>query len=312
MSGVRYITKLDECRNIWQALMPRETLTDLWAVRASFHEHFKRQMLFVIHETKGVADGLLPLSFVEECGAYAYFPGETWLGLTWLEQNRIVAANSDVLYRLLEAVPEPFNIRYLGGDGGFDAGLETDEIGYLFHPADCQYRLESHLAELPAKRRSQYKKTVHEFETRGYKLRVNHLPDFREMISMNLAAFEENSYFRDRRFRDGFRRLAQWLNQNGLMRLVSVLVEDKIAAVDFGAIHNGVYTVLAGGVNREFPGVAKLINLHHLAFACEQKMQEVDFLCGDFGWKSKLHLRPRPLYRIDAQPAQHLLSVATA
>lgn len=312
MTGVRYITDLDECRGLWQGLMPRDNLTDLWAVRASFHDAFKRSPLFLVHETDGRPDGLLPLSYVAEHGCYAYFPGETWHGLTWLEQNRLVAANRDVVMRLIDAVPAECDLRYLNAESSLAGQAETDEIGYLFHPEECDRSLDNHLAKLPAKRRSQYKKTFQSFIEHGYELRINHKPDLGWMISMNLAMFEEQSYFRDRRFRAGFRRMAQWLGASGLIRVVTVLIDGQIAAIDCGAIYNGTYTVLAGGVNRQFPGVAKLINLLHLSYACDQDIREVDFLCGDFGWKDKLHLKPRPLYRIIAQPAPGLLSAATA
>jgi hypothetical protein len=64
--------------------------------------------------------------------------------------------------------------------------------------------------------------------------------------------------------------------------------------------------VLAGGVNRAFPGVAKLINFHHLRFACEQQLASVNFLCGDFNWKERFQLTPQPFYELrspDLPPA---------
>ena len=71
-----------------------------------------------------------------------------------------------------------------------------------------------------------------------------------------------------------------------------------IAAVDVGAVWQNAYTVLAGGTNRAFPGVAKLINFHHLEVACHERFESVDFLCGDFGWKRRFRLVARPLYQI--------------
>jgi CelD/BcsL family acetyltransferase involved in cellulose biosynthesis len=68
--------------------------------------------------------------------------------------------------------------------------------------------------------------------------------------------------------------------------------------VDIGAIWNQTYTVLAGGTHSDFPGVAKLINFHHIEWACRQRFKEVDFLCGEFNWKNRFHLTARPLYRI--------------
>jgi hypothetical protein len=66
--------------------------------------------------------------------------------------------------------------------------------------------------------------------------------------------------------------------------------------VDVGALYRGAYTLLAGGTNGNYPGVAKLINFHHLERACRERFEQVDFLCGDFNWKKLFHLTPRPLY----------------
>jgi hypothetical protein len=66
--------------------------------------------------------------------------------------------------------------------------------------------------------------------------------------------------------------------------------------VDMGCVYQGVYTLLAGGTNSRYLGVAKLINFHHMQRACEEKLKRVDFLCGDFNWKKLFHLTPRPLY----------------
>jgi hypothetical protein len=67
-----------------------------------------------------------------------------------------------------------------------------------------------------------------------------------------------------------------------------------------GSIYRGVYTVMAGGANSRYRGVAKLINLHHMQWACQQRLQRVDFLCGDFHWKKQFHLSPRPLYLLSS------------
>jgi CelD/BcsL family acetyltransferase involved in cellulose biosynthesis len=74
--------------------------------------------------------------------------------------------------------------------------------------------------------------------------------------------------------------------------------------VDVGALWKNTYTVLAGGTDPDFPGVAKLINFHHIQWACRQRLDLVDFLCGDFNWKSRFRLHPRPLYKI-CSPAAH-------
>jgi len=74
-------------------------------------------------------------------------------------------------------------------------------------------------------------------------------------------------------------------------------IEGATAAVDLGAVHHSVYTVFLGGTHPGFLGVSKVMNMHHIDFAFAQRMQKVDFLCGDFHWKKLWHLDPEPLYR---------------
>jgi CelD/BcsL family acetyltransferase involved in cellulose biosynthesis len=104
-----------------------------------------------------------------------------------------------------------------------------------------------------------------------------------------------------------------------MLRVTTLLIGGEVAAIDMGAVWRNTYAVLAGGTRSEFPGVAKLINLHHLEWSCRQRFSYVDFLCGDFNWKNRFHLTPRPLYQMKKeqpevyrQPAAADLEVAYA
>jgi CelD/BcsL family acetyltransferase involved in cellulose biosynthesis len=37
-----------------------------------------------------------------------------------------------------------------------------------------------------------------------------------------------------------------------------------------------------------------------MRWACQQRLQQVDFLCGDFHWKKQFHLTPRPLFLLSS------------
>ena len=93
-----------------------------------------------------------------------------------------------------------------------------------------------------------------------------------------------------------FKYLLELLKKKGWLRVTTILIGGELAAIDVGAVIDNKYTVLAGGTNPHFPGVAKLINFHHLKYACERRFDQIDFLCGDFGWKERFLLTPRPLY----------------
>jgi len=297
MPRIRIISDLEKCRQIWQQVMPAESIADLWEVRDCFQRHFKHRPNFIVAEDSRGICGLLPLSWIEESQCYGYFPGEIWHGKTWLEKNRIYACGDTQLPDLLAHCCSPYHLRYLlPHDGRGDGEMAIDEIGYLFLPPHYDFEIQNYFKEFSRKSIKQILREVAAIEELGVSYRYDEIADFDLMIAMNISRFGADSYFYDCRFKEGFRRLANYLNQEGWLRFTTVLINGEPAAVDMGCLYRNVYTVVAGGTSSRFPGVAKLINLHHMQWACQQRLQQVDFLCGDFHWKKQFHLTSRPLF----------------
>lgn len=306
MFKVSICRDLEKCRELWERLWPRECLFDLWAVRDCFAKNYGHLPEFYVAEKDGRIVGMLPLSWIEETQRYSFFPGELWQGKTWLEQNKIVSSLPAAAEALLEHVSRPMHLRYLlsayssdlfSGKGEYDCVL--DETGYLFIPARYDYAFDRYMEEFSNRSRKKLKRELNPIEARGLSYRFDHLPDLEKLFEMNLSSFKEYSYFYDGRFLRSFEALAVWLKAHGMLRITTLLLGEEAVAVDMGAVWNSQYTVLAGGTNSEFPGVAKIINFHHLNRACLERFARVDFLCGDFGWKDLFHLQPRPLYLIE-------------
>lgn len=298
MNGLRLVTDLDECRDLWEKIIPREKITDLWEVRSCFHRHFKRPIRFYVLKTDEMElPVLLPLSWIEESGCYGYFPGETWQGKTWLEHNRMPDLKDGRFEQLLLHIPGNYHLRYLSVHDSENTVFDTvDEEGYYFCPGDYDYDIERYLHTFPNKRAKQIRKEIAAIENRGVDYRYNVLDDFEHLVNMNLARFGRNSYFYDQRFRDSFQDLMYFLNEQGWLQITTVIIKGKIAAIDFGCLYAGIYTLLGGATSIDYPGVAKLINFHHLQRSCLEKFQTADFMCGDFSWKKLFHLTARPLY----------------
>ena len=297
MYEFRTISDLDECQEVWERAMPRELVTDLWDFRACFQEHFRRPACFLVGESDGDVPALLPLSWIEERGLYGYFPGETWLGKTWLEQNRMPAGDQRLLCELLDRCPGQYHVRYLLPSESVPADRNVvDEVGYLFRPPDYDYDIENYYHEFSSKSARRLKQVVASFEALGARYRYDDLSDFDRLVELNLRGFGARSYFEDARFRESFRSAMHYLHERGWLRMTAVVIDGEAAAVDMGCVYRGTYTLLGGGTNAACPGVAKLINLHHMDRACQERLGVVDFLCGDFSWKTLFHLTPRPLH----------------
>ena len=305
MYHTRIVTDIDEAGDIWKKAIGDRFVSDLWDVRMAFHENFQRPLHFVVVEnSRGIA-GFLPLTYIEEKESYGYFPGETWEGKTWLEQNRIVARNKSVFRMLMSRCPSPHHLRYLlPTDSEPPSRGIVDEVGYFFLPPSFDYSMEKYFEQFSHKSAKRIRKEVAAFEQQGVEFRYDELSDFDHLVGLNLSRFGENSYFHDERFRKSFESLLNLLRDRGWLRLTTVIIAGEIAAVDMGSMYRGTYTLLAGGTNGHHPGVAKLINLHHMERACRERVDRVDFLCGNFSWKEMFHLTPRPLYQLSSVSAQ--------
>lgn len=297
MIPTHVVSDLDQCRAIWEQVMPTDSVTDLWEVRNCFQRHFRNRPYFILAEDGGSRWGLLPLSWIGEYGCYGFFPGETWQGKTWLEQNKIASSGNGMLGDLLAACPSDYHLRYLSSVPDVSSGDEVvDEIGYLFLPPKYEYDMSNYLGEYSRKSAKKILRELAAIENLGVAYRYDEMADFDVMVKMNMARFGNRSYFFDPRFRESFRALARLLEEKGWLRFTTVLINGEPAATDMGCIYRGVYTLLAGGTDSHYPGVAKLINFHHMERACRERLKQVDFLCGSFHWKDLFHLTPRPLY----------------
>ncbi len=294
------------CQKLWETFWPGKVLFDLWQIRACFHDEFQRPLRFQTVESKGQIVGLLPLCWCEESGQYVFFPGETWQGKTWIEQNRIIAKDKEIFQMLIQAVPGPLHLRYLIPTPLLETldQAEEDEKGYHFYPGLYDDTFENYWLGFSSKSRKKIKKEIAAFEMAGVNFRFNELDDIGELFRLNTTCFFTKSYFHDSRFHAAFKRLASLLKEMGLLRMTTIRIGGEVAAVDMGAVCNNTYTLLAGGTNPHFKGVAKLINLHHIEWACQKRIGTVDFLCGDFNWKERFHLTPRPLYQINENQSQ--------
>jgi len=310
MLHIRVCEDPDECRLIWEKAWPQRCFFDLWDVRECFSSSYRRSPWFVVAERDREIQGIMALSRVDEDNCFMHFPGETWKGKTWLEQNKVPVRSSSVFEELLTSVPGLTHLRYLTRDSvPIDAGpVAVDEVGYLFIPGKYGFSFQSYLQGFSGKSRKKLSRELAGLERHGVSYRYDAVADIQWLFRTNLESFQENSYFYDPRFLDSMDKLVAWLHGQGMLRVTTIVLGGTVAAVDIGAVWNRTYTVLAGATNPDFPGVAKMINFHHLEWACQKQMETVDFLCGDFGWKQRFHLTARPLYEIKIQAGNEILA----
>jgi hypothetical protein len=292
------ITDLDECKRLWEVFVRPQNISNLWEFRLCFQRHFKWEPYFLIlKDRKGIA-GMLPLSYLEEPETFVFFPGETWKGKTWNERSPLYVREKKFLPELFFSCPERTYLRYIDLSNRFLLSfLDVDEIGYALYPGRLGFDLTRYYDRFSNKKLKDIRKTIRALTNDESTFHLNRLEDFDLLVDMSLQRFGSESYLYDDRFTKSFRDSMHFLHRRGWLRMVSLEIKGKTAAVDMGALFNGTYTVFLGGTDSDFPGIAKAMNMQHIEFAFKERISKIDFLCGDFHWKKLWHLDPEPLYR---------------
>jgi CelD/BcsL family acetyltransferase involved in cellulose biosynthesis len=198
---------------------------------------------------------------------------------------------------LWEAAPAGTSLRYLIADSaGTLPGTAVDETGYILSPPKYGFDFDSYWSRFSGKSRKRIRREIEALGNLVYSHDGWGPGDLEWMFETNRANFGVNSYFEDFRFYKGFENMLLLLEERGMLRVSSVMVGGKRAAVDVGAVVGSRYTVLAGATDPEYPGIAKAINLFHIRWGFAMRFEQIDFLCGDFGWKERFHLEPRSLF----------------
>ena len=300
-----FITDLEECGKLWETLIRPQTISDEWEFRLCFHRHFNHKPCFLLFKDQDGIAGLVPLSYNTKREQYVFFPGEVWNGKTWLERTPVFVRRPEMFKYIFSNCPKGSYLRYIQPPQSSGAHeLEIDETGYCLYPPRLGYDIQSYFDRFSNKKRKAIMKTIQLLIGSSSRYHLNRLEDFEALVEMNIQSFGSNSYLYDQRFKNAFRDVMHLLHAKGMLRLVSLEINGKLAAIDLGALYKDTYTVFLGGTRTDMPGVAKVINLNHIEFAFSHKISKLDFLCGDFKWKTLWHLDPEPLYLFKA-PKTH-------
>jgi len=298
MAKTRFVTGLESCRSLWETVAEPQQVFDLWSFRACFQRHFDSRPSFLILEDKGCVTGMLPLCYSQEQDMFLFFPGEVWKGKTWIERTPIYAKDHQDLLALLDACPERTYLRYMDfPNGPLQETFSVDELGYVLNPGNLHQDIAAYYRRFSGKKFKNLTRAIQSLVGENSLFHVNRLEDFDLLVDMSLSRYGEDSYLWDQRFRESFRDAMFFLYRRGMLRMVSLEIGGKTVAVDLGALCNNIYTVFLGGTDPDIPGVAKVMNMHHVEFAFQHGVSKVDFLCGDFHWKKLWHLDEEPLYK---------------
>lgn len=284
------VSDIEETKELWQEFSGNQTLFDTWEFRAAFYEAYLPRLHFVVLRSPTEIVGLLPLQYEQDQRKYF------WFGSWWQEENKFMVKDEMYIPLLLAACPRPVNLNAISHE--IPAWIkqviefEADDPKYVLK-LDGIKSIDDYLATLNKKKRYNLRRDWRLIEELKPEISLDNFDDLDGLIGLAKTRFKqkgEETDWEDERRVEAFRKVIAYGQKeiSYKIRMITVKIGGKLAAVDMIALYQGCYYPLKCGYNvGEFPGIGNYVNLLEIKDAIELGVGKMDFLEIGYGWKDK-------------------------
>ncbi|MBU1085167.1 MAG: GNAT family N-acetyltransferase [Candidatus Beckwithbacteria bacterium] len=284
------VSDIDQALYLWQKFSQSQTLFDTFEFRLAFFEAYNPRLHLVTLKNPNEIVGLLPLQYEEDTQKYY------WFGSWWQEESKFLVKDELYIPLLLAVSPSPVNLNAIS----FDVpnwikkviDFKADDPKYILK-LDLIKSLDDYLATLKKKKRYNLRRDLRIIEALKPEIIIDNFSDFDGLIELSKKRFSEKGEetdWKDPRRVDAFRKVIEFGRKkiSYEVRMITVKIGSKLAAVDLVAIFNNCYYPIKCGYNvKDFPGIGNYVNLLEIKDAIELGLSKMDFLEIGYGWKDK-------------------------
>lgn len=287
---IEIVSDINRCFSLWQQFSQPQNLFDTWEFRYAFWKAYQYKLHFILLKTQKENVALLPLWYEPDEKRY------TWFGSVWQEENNFFVKNPVLVPLILNICPSPLFLNAISIESYNKINNFMD-----LKPDDPKYVLDlkkytdvdSFLGNLKKKRRYNLRRDKRIIESQNPRILIDNFVDYTTLIELCIKRFAEKGEDTDW---DDPRRIAAFkqvielgkMGKSYAVRMITVIIKNRVAAVDLIATYNGCYYPLKCGYDvRRFPGIGNFMNLYEIDDALKLAMNKMDFLEVDYGWKNK-------------------------
>lgn len=295
--SVEIVTDINQCSKLWQEFNPAKSLFDSWEFRLAFYKGYKYEPYFLLLKNGHEVLAILPLWYDLDKKRY------TWFGSDWQEEVRFYAKAPSHIQTLLLAAPPPLFLNAIAQDSIEPIkeliGFEADDPKYILSLAKLKNH-EDYLMNLKKNRRHDLRKDRRRIEKQNPEIIINNFDDFKYLIKLSKKRFQEKGEktdWEDVRRITTFKEVIRLSGKSYQTRMITIKIDGRIAGVDLICLSGGTYyTVKCGYDVQSFSGIGNFMNLLEIDDAIKLKMEKIDFLQNNYGWKSQ-YFQPLPLFK---------------
>jgi hypothetical protein len=308
---IRFCHDLTECEALWEQFSPHIRAWDEWELMYAFHDQNRYRLNFMVHETDGKVDGLIPLVEDSTDGSNELFGGsypdsrDLWIRLEDFPE----------FYEQLPAKTDFFDLR-----GGYVDELlamhpqytenftELDHQFYLV-PADFDYDFDNHMLQnFSNDKRKSFQRDLRKIRERNIELVWNEADESDLFFALSVKNFGADSDHSTDGGKQEVRRVVSELKENGYLRTLTISVDGEKQATSMSALYNNYWVTLYAGSNNDFDNLGKLLNVETIQEACRLRVNEINYMTG-MAWKAAWRMKQNPC-RTMRKPARIAETVA--
>ena len=304
---IRFCQDRTECEALWEQFSPNETAWDDWELMYAFHDEERYRLHFLVHETDGKADGMIPLVEDSRDGSYELFGGS-------YPENRILWIALEHFPECFDALPDRTDLFDLKGSW-VDALVaahpqfannfrETDQQYYLV-PSEFDYDFTNHIQQhFSNDKRKGFLRDLRKLRERGVEMHWSEDDESELFVSLSQKNFGSESDHATESGRQEVYRVVRELKENGYLRTLTLSIEGAKQATSMSALHKGKWIALYSASNNDYDNLGKFLNVETIQEACRLRGDEVNYMTG-MAWKAAWHMKQNPTrtMRKPARPA---------
>lgn len=292
---IKFVTDEKECQRLWELFSPHERAWDEWELMFAFHDEETYRFNFLVHETEGNIDGLIPLVLDTSDGSYELFGG-------CYPDARVLWMNIQHFPEIFDALPENTAFFDLWGSWvdqvlaefpEYEPNFAEKDIQYYLVPADFDYDFVNHINTFSTGKRKGFLRDLRKLRERGVELIWNDADESELFISLSIKNFGSESDHMVEGGKQEVRRVVRELKNLGYLRTLTILVDGVKQACSLSAHFKKTWVSLYAGSNNDIDNLGKLLNSETIQQSARLKVDEINYMTG-MAWKAAWHMRENP------------------
>ncbi len=292
---IRFVTEVKECEQLWEQFSPHERAWDEWELMYAFHDEAIYRFNFLVHETDGVADGLIPLVFDTSDGSHELFGG-------CYPDARVLWVDYQHFPECFEALPENTAFFDLWGSWvdkllaiypEFEPNFAEKDIQYYLVPADFDYDFVNHINTFSSGKRKGFLYDLRRLRGRGAQLNWSDDDESELFINLSIKNFGAESDHNVEGGKQEVRRVVSELKKLGYLRTLTISFDGVKQATSMSAHFKNTWVSLYASSNNDIDSLGKLLNSETIQEGCRLRVDEINYMTG-MAWKAAWHMKENP------------------